>query len=158
MVAPDRPLTDFAASQICVSSTSWKGIIGRQVKHRDGRLGQEWFSGRVWRIDSVDERFEMLTSTPRELSANDHSVKLGFPVDSAGRRIWHWPSIEAEINGEVLPFLFDTGATAVCDSAALAVFDDGGPQIRAASFLAGSHFDLLALPHPEWRIIEGSYT
>lgn len=122
----------------------------------DGMLGHEWFSGRVWRIDYVHERFELLTSAPQESTANDHSVKLGFPVDSAGRRTWHWPSIDAEIDGEVLPFLLDTGATVVCDSAALAVLDDSGPKIRAASFLAGSHFDRLAISHPEWRIIEGA--
>lgn len=40
------------------------------------------------------------------------AVALGFQVDAEGRRTTHFPSLDIEVDGEVLPVLFDTGATA----------------------------------------------
>lgn len=122
----------------------------------DGMLGHEWFSGRVWLIDYFARRFAIVTSADDVPEQSEHVAKLGFPLDSSGHRTWHWPSIEAEIDGEVIPFLLDTGATVVCDSSALAILGDDAPMVRGASFLAGSLFDHLAQTHPDWRIIEGA--
>jgi hypothetical protein len=119
----------------------------------DGMLGQEWFADRVWLIDYVAKRFAIMTPAAGSTVSADHVARLGFPVDSTGRRVWHWPSIEAEIDGEVIPFLFDTGATVVCDSTTLDIIADGAPATRAASFLAGTLFDHLAQTNPGWRLI-----
>lgn len=58
------------------------------------------------------------------------------------------------MDGEVLDFLFDTGATGQLTDAALNIVDDENEAIRGASFITQTMYDKWRARHPEWRIIE----
>lgn len=76
----------------------------------DGFLGGRWFADGIWDFD-----YRAGTLTRREAatpSPGSTAVPLGFQVDAEGRRTTHFPSLDIEVDGEVLPVLFDTGATA----------------------------------------------
>jgi len=119
----------------------------------DGMLGQEWFGGRVWTFDyprhvlawheaATDSRFDPA-----------HTVALGFR-NEGGVRSSNFPRIDAEIAGETLPFLFDTGATLALSDDALARLGDGGAKVRGTSFITAEVFDRWRAKHPEWRVLE----
>ena len=120
----------------------------------DGMLGQLWHSGRVWTFDYPRGRLLLHPSAEGLTFEPEHVVPLGFQTDSTGRRVQHFPSVEAAVAGETFHWLLDTGATlALTDSAHAAV---GGPKIRAASFVAARTFDRWRERHPEWEVIEGA--
>jgi hypothetical protein len=120
----------------------------------DGMLGAVWFAGRSWTLDYPRERFVLHEpgETPdMELS---HTLDLGFLVDEEGRRLTHFASMEATIDGESLPFLLDTGATVVLTDSAAEALGSGEPQQRATSFITESVFSRWRRAHPDWRVIE----
>ena len=120
----------------------------------DGMLGQLWFSGRRWTFDYPAGRLLLHPSGTMGPRNAEHTVPLGFQTNPAGERLWNWPSIEATIAGEVIPFLFDTGATVAVSRETLGVLDEGGSVVRAASFAAASLFDRWRENHPEWEVVE----
>ena len=120
----------------------------------DGMLGQLWFSERKWTFDYPTGRLLLHPPGTTGLRKAEHTVHLGFQTDAAGKRLWNWPSIEATIAGEMIPFLFDTGATVVVSQKTLAVLNEGDSVVQATSFVAASLFDRWREDHPEWRVIE----
>ena len=120
----------------------------------DGLLGQAWFGGRTWTLDypSGEMLLHVAGETPE--AAPEHTVSLGFPVDSAGRRRTSYPSIEATIAGETRPYLLDTGATILLtDRGRLEI---GAPRRRGGSYVVASVFERWREEHPEWRVVEGA--
>ena len=122
----------------------------------DGMLGQAWFQGRTWTFDYPGRR--LLLRAMGDLPAHDasHRVSLGFPVNQAGTRATHFPRIQAQIDGQTVDFLFDTGATVNLTDQAAAALADSGPPARGTSFIVQSTFDRWRKDHPEWRVIEGA--
>ncbi|MDI3285477.1 hypothetical protein [Polyangium sp. 15x6] len=122
----------------------------------DGMLGQAWFQGRTWTFDYPGRR--LLLRATGDLPAHDasHRVSLGFPMNEAGTRATNFPRIQAQIDGQTVDLLFDTGATVNLTDQAAAALADGGPVVRATSFIVQSTFDRWRQDHPEWRVIEGA--
>lgn len=117
----------------------------------EGMLGAEWFADGVWIFDYPARRLYYANlSTPQGGAAK---VRLGFK-EEAGRRTFHFPRIEIEVDGEVLDMLFDTGATSILSDEALRAIDDGRPTIRASSFITRSQFLKWRNRHPDWKVIE----
>lgn len=119
----------------------------------DGMLGQAWFGDRVWTFDYPGKR---LFHHPASGAPQDpvHTVPLGFKTDGDGRRVTHFPSLEATIDRETLPFLLDTGAMVHLSEAARAALDDGEPATRATSFITESVFERWRRRHSDWPVIE----
>ena len=118
----------------------------------DGLLGQAWFRHRVWTIDYREEELVLHRSGEAPALAAEHTVELGFPTDSAGRRRTGYASVEATIAGETRPFLLDTGATLILSEAGREAL--GGPRVRAGSYVVASVFERWREEHPEWRVVE----
>lgn len=119
----------------------------------DGMLGQEWFGGGVWTLDYPARTMTWRPDAKGVAFDPAHTVPLGFPSKD-GARTTNFPSIEATIDGETLPFLFDTGATLALRDGALAKLGDGGAKVRGTSFVVASVFDRWRERHPEWRVVE----
>jgi hypothetical protein len=122
----------------------------------DGMLGQAWFGNGVWTFDYPGKRLFYHASAGAPAPDPPHTVALGFKTDETGRRETHFPSLEATVDGETLPFLLDTGAMVRLTDAALAVLDDEGPATRATSFITETVFDRWRRRHPGWPVIENA--
>jgi hypothetical protein len=119
-----------------------------------GFLGQWWFADRVWTFDYPGHH--LFVRSPGDVPAHrpEHAAALGFQTGADGRRTSQFGRIQAEIDGETLDFLFDTGATTVLTDDALKTLGDGRPAERAASFVTASSFGRWHGKHPDWRVIE----
>lgn len=119
-----------------------------------GFLGRLWFAHRVWTFDYPAQRLLFHAVDSIRVEESKRGVRLGFQVDSAGRRTMHFPRIRIAVAGESLDLLFDTGATVTLTDSALAIVDDGGPARRASSFISAAVFDRWRAEHPDWRVVE----
>ena len=128
------------------------------LDQRDGMLGQQWFAGRVWTFDYPKET--LLWRAAGDLPAHDksHEVKLAFKTAPSGRRQNNFARIQIEVDGEILDFLLDTGASNILSKEVLKQINDGGPAERATSFLTQSVFERWHKKHPEWRALENIET
>ncbi len=78
---------------------------------------------------------------------------LGFKKTFLGDKKFAHPSMQAEIGGEVLDFLFDTGASFLLSDSGRFKLNVNTKSI-AGSFIAKSVFDKWHQQHPNWRIVE----
>ncbi len=126
--------------------------------NQDGMLGQQWFAGRVWTFDYPGKR--LLWRAPGDLPKHDmkNEVKLAFQTSGSGRRLANFARLPAEIDGETIDFLFDTGATNILSEEALKQIGDKRPANRATSFLTRSMFEKWRTRHPEWRALDNIKT
>lgn len=144
----------FAGDAIGVPLVHERRPIDRRLHpEADGLLGTRWFAGRVWRIDYVAEDLHLLESAPEGMAQSQHAIAMGFPTDSEGDRLTHFPSIEATISGTTYPFLLDTGATLLLSEKGRAEL--GGAGVRAASYVVESVFEEWRREHPDWKVVEG---
>jgi len=127
-------------------------------QQRDGMLGQQWFAGRVWTFDYPKQT--LLWRAAGDLPPHDksHEVKLGFKTAPSGKRQNNFARIQIEVDGEILDFLLDTGASNILSKEVLKQINDGGPAERAASFLTQSVFERWHKKHPAWRALENIET
>lgn len=120
----------------------------------DGCLGQSWFADRVWRFDYPRHELTLLGHEDTSDGLHEHACPLGFQTLPDGRRTTNFPRISAEIDGDRLEFLFDTGAHAVLTPQGLEAFaGECGPR-PATSFVTRSVFERWRGRHPDWRVIE----
>lgn len=122
----------------------------------NGLLGQAWFANRIWTFDYLQKR--MLYHGALDLmKLNKHGyVELGFQKNQQGVRTNSFPRIRATIDGEVIDFLFDTGATLQLTEEGFNEINDHGSRIRGTSFISENVFNKWKSRHPEWRIIENA--
>lgn len=122
----------------------------------EGMLGQEWFGGRVWAFDYAQGTLEV--GGPG-VEAGAHTVALGFPLRADGSRATNFPSIRASIDGEELPFLFDTGATIQPSAAAAKAIGLAGAESGCGTgFITASVYARWRQAHPDWPVVESADT
>ena len=145
-VYSDSPILAFLAGRVAVRPLGDADY--------DGMLGQSWHRDRVWTFDYASGRLLLHPSAEALAFDPAHTVSLGFQTDSTGRRVQHFPSVEATVDGQTFPWLLDTGATlTLTDTARKAI---GGPRTRATSFVTARTFDRWRERHPEWPVTEGA--
>jgi hypothetical protein len=120
----------------------------------DGMLGQEWFAHRVWTFDYLHRQLLLWEAGFAPPVNPEDQLALGFKTDASGARLSHFPRIQATIDGELLNFLFDTGATTDLTDEAHSTLDDGRAHTRAANFITASMFEKWQKQHPDWPVIE----
>ena len=108
----------------------------------DALLGQSWFADRRWIIDYPNERFA-LAEDDENLDAS-HAVPLRFQTDGDGMRQTNFATIDADIDGATIPFLFDTGATARL----------GDGTARGTCFIVHTVLNRWREAHPTWLVRE----
>lgn len=121
----------------------------------DGFLGGRWFADGVWEFDYPKARLRRLRDFRPEPN-HPHRVELGFQTDASGRRTMHFPSIEVTIDGETLPMLYDSGATATLTESSAPQFDLAAGTNIGTSFIEREVFERWATTHPDWKIIESA--
>jgi hypothetical protein len=156
---PVAPVPTFRAEGPVPQTRAERAIVApsrraQLVGYDDGRLGMNWFAGRVWTLDYGSETLR-LHDAAAELSFDPaHTVDLAFKTDSAGRRVSHHPRVEATIAGTEHSFLFDTGATTVLTDSARHRLD--APKRMGTGFIRASVFERWTEEHPDWTVVEGA--
>ena len=113
-------------------------------------LGQNFFMDKAWTIDYPNR--QIWVNTP--LSASDSGVqKLGFKKNAHGEKIFGHPSMYIMVDGEMIPVLFDTGATLVLSEKGKQFFGTT-EKTKGGSFIAASVFDKWRKQHPDWKYYE----
>ena len=119
----------------------------------DGFLGGKWFADKVWEFDYLHHKLKLIKNNKVKVLKPKNQIKLGFQLNDSGQRTMHFASMEVVIDGETIPVLFDTGATA-----SLSKYAKEYLQIRedniATSFIIASVFDKWHKQHPDWLVIE----
>lgn len=118
----------------------------------DGMLGQAWFADRVWTFDYPAARLLLHDEAP-PAQPGASAVPLGFRTDASGARVLSFPRVRAEVDGEVLEMLFDTGATLDLTPSAHRTLADALPAARATSFVTSEVLEGWHRRHPDWRVI-----
>lgn len=119
----------------------------------DGFLGQSWLAERTWTFDYPNATLLLLPPGILPRHRASERVPLGFLADESGRRVLEIPRIRVSIGGDSLDLVLDTGASVALSPAAMAVIADGGPAVRAASFVALSVLEAWQARHPGWRVV-----
>lgn len=122
----------------------------------DGLLGQAWFGNRIWTFDYLKKEMlyhELLDYTHMDQT---HSVKLWFQKDDKGNQTNHFPRIQASVDGEILDFLFDTGATIRLSENGFIHLNEHGGRHIGTCFITENKFNQWKEHHPDWRIIENA--
>lgn len=120
----------------------------------DGILGQAWFATRVWVFNYPDQTLSFSASEGSLTQGSAHTVPAYFKTNEAGEHIGHWPRIQAQVSGEALDFLLDTGATLDLADGAYAALEHYGPQVRSTSYIISSIFKRWREQNPDWRVLE----
>jgi hypothetical protein len=116
----------------------------------DGFLGGRWFADGVWSFDYAAGRLEKLAS----YAGAGTPVPLGFQTNAAGQRTMHFPSMDITVDGEVLPVLLDTGATATLGEDAAAMHGLPVGTNVGTSFIEREVFERWVAKHPDWRVAQ----
>ena len=119
----------------------------------DGILGAAYLSSFIWTFDYPEQRLILEPPTWQPDGLAKH-VPLLFIHNSAGERASDFPAIILKIDGESLPLLLDTGATAMPTSAGQAA--QHLPTVNGigvTSYITRSLLERWHARHPEWRVI-----
>jgi hypothetical protein len=117
----------------------------------DGFLGGRWFADGVWSFDYPDGSLTRLEA----YAGPGTPVPLGFQTNASGQRTMHFPSMDITVDGEVLPVLLDTGATATLTDSSGPVFGLPAGTAVGISFIERDVFERWVGKHPDWRVVEG---
>ncbi|MEM1259644.1 MAG: hypothetical protein AAGH81_14010 [Bacteroidota bacterium] len=115
-------------------------------------LGQYFFLRHSWVFDYPNQTVTLNPEIDLTLQ-NADTQKIGLKKDDSGTPVNGHPSIMAEIEGEEIPFLFDTGATFHLSPEARERLQR--KEQIGGSFIAMSVFEKWKEQHPDWEIIRG---
>jgi hypothetical protein len=126
---------------------------GMSMGEQDGMFGARWFAGRAWRFDYAAQTLDIIGSGPVPQAGEAGVFPLHFqkPESVEPENRTHFPRVTAEIAGEPVDLLFDTGAQG-CHR----LPEEDGPVLwRAASFVSASLAERWLAANPDWRVMEG---
>jgi hypothetical protein len=126
-------------------------IITSYIPH-DVFLGQFFFIGHSWTFNYPKRKLYINTPLSSKTTFKNMQ-RLGFKKDTAGNKLFGHPSMQVEIDGQVIDVLFDTGASILLNEITQAKLKIRSKSM-AGSFIAKSIFDKWRLQHPDWRYIE----
>jgi hypothetical protein len=121
----------------------------------DGFFGGRWHAEKI-----IDFNYPLKSISDLDILPNISKltkVDLGFQKNAYGNYTTAFPSIDIEIDGQIIPMLFDTGASAWPTDEARKILGQDGVQV-ATSFIVSSIFDKWARKHPEWLVIDNACT
>ena len=115
-------------------------------------LGQFFFIGHAWTFNYPEGKILMNTPLARD-GKYDNMQPIGFKKNRDGTKRFGHPSMQVEIDGQLIDVLFDTGASILLSKATQAALNVDSKSI-GGSFIAKSVFDDWRIKHPDWRFIE----
>jgi hypothetical protein len=133
---------------------------GREAVLLDGAelvLGAPWFAQRCWSWDGRAGTLSLMPSDTRPKGAA--TADLGFARNSAGQPSSHFPRLTAQVAGDSLDLLFDSGAAvnlAPASVSALQALGDSGPALRAVCRISASVAARWRQAHPDWPCLDAA--
>ncbi len=121
----------------------------------DGFFGGRWHAEKIIDFNYPSKAISNLEILPN--TSKFTKVDIGFQKNSEGKYTTAFPSIDIEVDGQVIPMLFDTGASAWPSEQAKEHLGQNGTRV-ATSFIVSSIFDKWAAKHPEWVVIDNACT
>jgi hypothetical protein len=118
-------------------------------------LGQFFFADKTWTFDYKNQRILTGTLIQKDEVKKENVQAVGFKKNEAGVKMYAHPSMQMEVDGELIDVLFDTGATFFLSK-------NGKEKLglnkntMAGSFIAKSVFDKWKQKHPQWKVIEAA--
>ncbi len=143
-------------ASIPMGSNSDELLVMSGIPWGHGLLGQSWFADKVWYIDYPKNEMGYSDANNHYNTDGYHSTPIGFKDESNGKRPVSFPRVQAKIDGELINFLFDTGATVQLNDAAINVLGNGEGKLRGTSFITQSIFDRWRERHPDWLVINNA--
>lgn len=125
-------------------------LITGSMSEMDAFFGQNFFMGKAWTIDYINQSILMNTPLAESDTSNPNVQKIGFKKNNNHENIFGHPSMFIELDGEIIYVLFDTGAS-------IFLSEEGKKELNtkeksmAGSFIAASIFDKWRREHPEWK-------
>jgi hypothetical protein len=150
-----RPRAGFPGPGYLAASSLFDQLARMYPVKLTGFLGGGWWADRVWRIDYPAGKLWLF---PRSVlptngsTLGPHEVRVTFRSED-GKRPTNFARFRAEVDGDSLDLLFDTGATTQFTDSAMAIVHDGRPAGRGGSFISSEIFDRWHARHPDWRVI-----
>lgn len=134
-----------------VPSLDQESALFLEFVPHDAFLGQFFFIEHAWTFDYTSGK--IYVNTPLDENViTENTQALGFKKNMFGKKKSGHPSMKLEIDGEMIDFLFDTGAS-------ILLSENGKRESGATSksiggsFISKTVFDRWRRRHPEWRII-----
>lgn len=123
----------------------------RQNIDYDVLLGGRWHAEKIIDFDYPSKRVSHLDALPDITKFN--KISLGFQKNDKGSYTTAFPSIDIEVEGQAIPMLFDTGASAWPSEQVKELLRPKHKRI-ASSFIASNIFDKWVEDHSDWLVIE----
>jgi len=120
-------------------------VAGREST--DGFLGNRWFAARIWEFDYMARTLALLE--PGNIPQGMDRV----PMTMRGDDNMYWPRIVVEVDGESIPMLLDTGATATLSAGGAEAYGLSAGTEVATSFITRGHFERWLGRHPDWPVV-----
>lgn len=121
--------------------------------HADGVIGAGYMPDQIWTFDYPQQSLWREAAT---WHANDkrHVIPLALQRDSKGRTSG-FPRVELRVDGETLPMLLDTGATAKATPAGAKATGEASVRgFGVTSYAPSSLINHWHARHDDWKIIE----
>lgn len=119
----------------------------------DGFFGGRWHAEKIIDFNYLTKTISNLDSLPSVRTFS--KVSLGFQKDPDGNYTMAFPSMDIEVDGQVIPMLFDTGAKAWPSAEAKKLLRLTGDTV-ATSFMISSIFDKWVEDHPDWTVVKNA--
>ncbi|TMO86606.1 hypothetical protein [Pseudoalteromonas spongiae] len=129
-------------------------LVNREeIDGKDGFLGGRWHAEKVIGFNYLNRTMAVYTEIQSLNIKSFTKIELGFQKDSSGNYTTAFPSIEITVDNEIIPMLFDTGATAHLSNNAQKTLNTNAKKI-GTSFISASTFERWRQSNPQWPVIE----
>ncbi|MEC8328613.1 MAG: hypothetical protein VX100_21375 [Pseudomonadota bacterium] len=129
-------------------------LVNREeIDGKDGFLGGRWHAEKVIGFNYLNRTMAVYTEIQSLNIKPFTKIELGFQKDSSGNYTTAFPSIEITVENEIIPMLFDTGATAHLSNNAQKTLNTKAQKI-GTSFISASTFERWRQSNPQWLVIE----
>ena len=108
----------------------------------------------VWTFDYKEEELIMHQSYDKDDQSDKNVINFTFQKNGDGKHTHHMPRVQAEVAGEKIDFLFDTGATTFPNMDALKQMNLSRSSTLGTSFITQSKFEEWREKHADWKVIE----
>lgn len=151
LLAQHIPLSSAWEKQVRIFKSGQKSEANEiRFMIGDGFFGASLFAEKIWHFDYTQKKLESCDTID---SLEKYQSASLFFKEMNGHRTSHQPRMSVIIDGVTLPVLFDTGATSLYSTEAIAKLQLNKP-FAASSFVRESIARKWISKHPEWRVLK----
>jgi len=129
-------------------------VEGTAFDHEDGLIGSGYLPGHVWTFDYPARKLWLEPDDWKPVPAT-HRATLGVSRNDQGQPTNGWLRVTVQVEGEPIPLLLDTGATAHPTDAGKAAGTEVSPTgFGVTSYITTSQLERWHGQHPAWRVVD----